>query len=444
MLMSMVRAGAGAVVRGVLVGALAWGGMCAWGQGSAAQVPAGQVKPAMTLVEPPAPLLPSHPGALQADMATFTHGDQTTTFAASAGCRPDMDQQVRTVPESPGVPCEAILKEDGLVRSAAANYGPQINVFALEFVDATAAESAYTFYRMMMKSPRIAGAQALGSKLAAETSTDADGTLVWAGTTIVRVTGRIATADLQALLAGLPKVSGRKGVAPLLPTLLPVEAAGIRLEANSVRYAIGPTGYRAMQGVLPPEILGWDKAAEIATATYAARNGGSGTLTLLLYPTPQIAADRGRAIEKAINDKGVEGANAAFGMVKLRRVGPLVGMASGGLTAEQAEKLVQALHLNEEVSLDKPMPLNFQVEVRKTATLLQSIALFTGLLILAAVVIGVFLGGGRALVRRLQGKSAASEPEFLTINLRGKPRGLFAAEALPKEESAPPKVQDEG
>jgi hypothetical protein len=64
---------------------------------------------------------------------------------------------------------------------------------------------------------------------------------------------------------------------------------------------------------------------------------------------------------------------------------------------------------------------------------LQQIAIFTGVLILAAVVIAVFLGGARAGIRVMRGKSAASEPEFLTINLRDKPKALFT----PKEPGTP-------
>ena len=37
----------------------------------------------------------------------------------------------------------------------------------------------------------------------------------------------------------------------------------------------------------------------------------------------------------------------------------------------------------------------------------------------AMVVLALFLGGGRALIRVLQGKPAASEPEFLHIDLSG-------------------------
>jgi hypothetical protein len=35
------------------------------------------------------------------------------------------------------------------------------------------------------------------------------------------------------------------------------------------------------------------------------------------------------------------------------------------------------------------------------------------------VVIALFFGGGRALIRVMQGKPAATEPEFLRIDLRG-------------------------
>ena len=58
-----------------------------------------------------------------------------------------------------------------------------------------------------------------------------------------------------------------------------------------MKYALGPVGYEAMGGVLPGEIVGFDKAAEAVTAKYE----GKGKLTMLLYPTPQIAGDHGRA-----------------------------------------------------------------------------------------------------------------------------------------------------
>jgi hypothetical protein len=62
--------------------------------------------------------------------------------------------------------------------------------------------------------------------------------------------------------------------------------------------------------------------------------------------------------------------------------------------------------------------------VRKTYSLLTSIAIFCGFGALAAVVLGLTLGGGRAAIRVLQGKPAASEPEFLRIDLSGRPQPI--------------------
>ena len=77
------------------------------------------------------------------------------------------------------------------------------------------------------------------------------------------------------------------------------------------------------------------------------------------------------------------------------------------------------------MTFDKKKPLEFHAEIKKTASLLQNIAAFTGIAVAAAVLLGLFLGFGRAGLRKLQGKPAYSEPEFLTISLRDKPKALF-------------------
>ena len=286
--------------------------------------------------------------------------------------------------------CANILKEDGLRRVSAGTYrrnsaGTPVEISAFEFVDATGAYSAFSFYRTLLKAERLVGPPAGQTTL--ETLADPAGTVTWAGSTVVRIKGSLSKEDMAALVAGLPKVTGRKAIAPLLPSLLPFDVSGTKLDPPSIRYSLGPIAYKTLGGQLPPEILGWDKA-----------------------------------IEKAINDAGVAG----FGTVKLFRNGPLLSLTTGGFKPDQAEKLVHAPHLNEQVSFDQKMPLEFHAEVRKTATLLQSILIFTGLLIIAAIVIGVFLGGIRAGWRVMHGKPAHSEPEFLTINLRDKPKALFA------------------
>jgi hypothetical protein len=72
------------------------------------------------------------------------------------------------------------------------------------------------------------------------------------------------------------------------------------------------------------------------------------------------------------------------------------------------------------------MPPEFHTEVRKTYSLLSSIAIFCGFGALGAIVLGLSLGMGRAAVRVLQGKPAATEPEFLRIDLSGRPKPIHA------------------
>jgi hypothetical protein len=288
-----------------------------------------------------------------------------------------------------------VLVEDGIKRyergtaQSPVVHGtvPSGTVTVYQFEDATGAYSAYTYLR------RSAGDRVTRNGVSVMVSN-------------LKLYPESAAALLKAIEVGLPKVGGTKGMAPLLPTYLPEKG----LERDSVQYALGPAGYQAMGGVLPGEIIGFDKAAEVVTAKYQ----GRGTLTLVLYPTPEIAGDRGRKIEAEMNREG-----SAAGTVKLRREGPLVLMTTGAWTPTEAKAMVEGIHLRNQLTWNKPMPLEFHAEVKKTYSLLSSIATFCGLGALAAIVLGLFFGGGRAAIRVMQGKPAASEPEFLRIDLSG-------------------------
>jgi hypothetical protein len=350
---------------------------------TAVQPPAGT--PTM-IVEPPAPLLPTN--------------DRLTVNDAAANGPADKPEVA------------AILAEDGLKRTETRAVLPAKGwIQAYQFVDATGAFSAYTYFRQ--------GGRAVHAATGSSAETELpDGELVMlSGISVVRAKVKDSAATLLGDVAvGLPKATGRKSLAPLLPTLFPKPG----LDEAGLRYALGPVGYKAMGGALPAEILGWDKSAEVGIAQYSGRTG-HGMLTLLMYPTPQIAGDRGRAIEQAVNQMIAKDGPAALGTVKLKRLGPMVEMTQGGFTPDQAFGLLASVKLNEEITFDKPMPLEFHAEIRKTYSLLQEIAVFCGVGTLAAIVLGVFLGGARAGIRILQGKPAASEPEFLTIDLRGAP-----------------------
>jgi hypothetical protein len=289
-----------------------------------------------------------------------------------------------------------ILVEDGIRRyergaaQSPAAHGPVPSgtVTVYQFDDATGAYAAYTYLR----------------KNSANRVTQSGVSVVVSD---LKLYPESATALLKTVQMGLPKIGGTKGLAPLLPTYLPAKG----LERDSVKYAVGPVGYQAMGAAVPPEIVGFDKAAEVVTAKYE----GKGTLTMLLYPTPQIAGDHGRQIEAEMNRQG-----SAAGTVKLRREGPLVLLTTGAWKPAEAQELVENIHLRNELTWNKPMPLEFHSEVRKTVSLLTSVLVFCGLGALAAVVLALFFGGARAAIRVMQGKPAATEPEFLRIDLSGR------------------------
>jgi hypothetical protein len=287
-----------------------------------------------------------------------------------------------------------ILVEDGIKRyerGTAVSPGvkalPSGTVTVYQFDDATGAYAAYSYLR------KSGGDHVMLSGVSVVVSD-------------LKLYPESAAALLKTVQVGLPKVGGTKGLPPLLPTYLPAKG----LQRDSVKYAVGPLGYQAIGGGLPAEIIGFDKAAEIVTAKYE----GKGTLTLLLYPTPQIAGDHGRQIEAAVKQEG-----DPAGTVVMRREGPLVSMTTGAWKLADAKEMVESIHLRNELTWNKPMPLEFHSEVRKTVSLLTSVLVFCGLGALAAVVLALFFGGARAAIRVMQGKPAATEPEFLRIDLSG-------------------------
>lgn len=299
---------------------------------------------------------------------------------------------------------KAALQECGPLRSLVNTYtrnGRTMRVEAVEFGDRTGAYSAFT----LAVRPDMRVSKDVGSSNAV-----GDGVVIFTiGDTLVLASPATETdmPALKELAKALPKVTDNRGVAPLLPSFVPEE----HLAPSGMRYALGPESYAAEGGVLPANSLGWDKSAEAVTANYDEKRGRE-TVTLLIYPTPQIA----QAFERRLST-GVTGLGPSFANARVRRDQELVMLASGALPGSEAQALLENVHMKQLVSIDRDMPPVFHTEVQKTFSLLTNIAILSGVLMGAAVLLGLFLGGARALIRVLQGKPAASEPEFLSLHL---------------------------
>lgn len=346
-----------------------------------------------TVITPPAPLLTDHFGPWQ-----VAPGPATNAIAL-----PD-----------------AVAKELIVQRSDAKTYTAEGNaavVSAVELADATGAYSAFTYLRTADMHACAAG-NSLGIDCAA-----APGKLLfWQGDTVVQIapagTKPIAATSFHDLVGTLPKPFGAKGAHPLLPGKLPADG----LERESIRYAVGQTTYAAGGGAIPAAVLDFSKSPEILTAHYRSSKSGTGLLTMIFYPTPTIAGDRVRAIQKAISDKALP-ASFLAGEPQVSRSGPIVSIASNGFTAQQASKLVDGVKYQASIAWNKPEGYMEQFKVANAASVLVQIMIFVFVLAGAALALGIVFGGGRAAFRVSRGKNPSSlaDMEVISLGLRGRP-----------------------
>lgn len=291
----------------------------------------------------------------------------------------------------------AVLQEYGLSSGASAQYQKGSNtvlVRAWNFKDATGAYGAFTFFRQPEMRP---------DKLGAEGAVSGHHFLFWTGTTVVDATFDHSVPKEDALLSALanelPKAPGTQGIPPSLPNYLPKA----QLNAATVHYVIGSAAWSRLDSAIPASAVDFSQDAEAVTARY-----GAATLTLIMYPTPQIAGSHLKSIDALPKSLGL-----AAG-----RTGPLLAIVSG-VPHAQAVSLLHQVKFNDYVTINHPE--GYVPETVKLYHLLMGITVLVVILVCAAILLGFFLGGGRALYRMLRGKpvSTVSDDEFISLHLNG-------------------------
>ena len=310
----------------------------------------------------------------------------------------------------------AALKEYDFSDGSEASYkrsGETLSLRALRFHDASGAYGAYTYYRHDGW-PR--------EEIGSGATSDHNRVLFWLGSIVVDANfsrvGPMSAAELRELAGLLPAGGGGSALAPPILSNLPKAS----LNGQTTHYALGPAAYAGSGGVLPPELVGFDRGAETVTATYSLRSGPA-TLTIIDYPTPQMAATQ----EARIRDYLKAGAAAqppwpkplqdsTLPSLEVRRSGPLVAIVSGDAVPDEAHKLLATVHF--EVDLTS-IPQPGISEVVKTGKLLLGIVVLVSVGFGSAVLLGIFLGGGRALYRIARGRPVSSvyDVEFIRLGL---------------------------
>jgi hypothetical protein len=309
------------------------------------------------------------------------------------------------------------LKEYGFQNGMQATYkrdGETLTVHVLRFGDVSGAYGAYTFYR---------GTGWPKEQIGAGAASDHNRVLFWRGSTMVDATfshiSPMSGSELRELANRLPTSEGSSAQPPPVLSDLPQKS----LDGQTTHYALGPAGYGGSEGVLPPELVGFDRGAETVTANYTLASGPA-TLTLIDYPTPQMAEAQEAKIRAYIQSGSK--AQPAFpkpladsdqASLEVRRSGPVVAVVSGDAIPDESHRLIESVHYEAEF-ISVPQPT--ESEVAKTGRFLLGVATLVVIGSLAAILLGFFLGGGRALYRIARGRPASSmyEVEFIRLHLR--------------------------
>jgi hypothetical protein len=355
-------------------------------------------KPAAPSTPPPAapPLLP-------------------TDFAGWSLSAPAQESNAPEVADAANAP---VLKEYGFQQLASGHYvngDNKLSLRAIRFQDASGAYGAFTFYRRP---------GSIEEQIGHGAAWDGSHVLFWSGATLVDATfdkvTAMSPAELRELAKDLPQPASSANVAPPLPGYLPHQD----LAAGLTHYALGPEAYARGGGVLPVALVDFaSSSAEAVTANYSNRDG-DGQITLLIYPTPQLAAARLRDIDaflKAGNSQATWPqplAESHSGSLLTRRSGPIVAVITGSLPAATAHKLLNQVNYQADVVWNNPQ--GYVSEGSKVARLILGIFALVGILGGSAILLGLFLGGGRALYRVMRGKPASAfqeETEFIQLHL---------------------------
>jgi hypothetical protein len=345
-----------------------------------------QQKPAVTLQLPPRPLLPT-------SFAGWT--------AVSAPVEADHPLSISSAERSDQ------LKEIGFKRQAIANYQKgfsKIEVMAFQFEDATGAYAEF--------------AGNSDDNYSEEMFNDITGihgqSILRSGDSVLEV-GFGGTPpphlreDLQALAKTLPIPFGSKGEPPSLLEYLPKS----NLSPQSVRYVLGPIGFASKAPYNPlTGKLDFNTGAEVVVGQY-----GSGTLTLIEYPTPQMAIAQLQSIATMLQlapQKDLPDGLLGNSTEVAWRTGPLVALTSG-MPQAQAVKLAHEVHYESSITWNHPE--GYVSDAWRAAHLYLGIFALAGILCGASIILGLFFGGARAISRVLRGKSASSVQDIKFISL---------------------------
>jgi hypothetical protein len=289
----------------------------------------------------------------------------------------------------------AVLKEYGFAGLESATYsrgGRKMQVRAASFSDASGAFGAFTYYvqpQMQVEKIGDKGASNNGRILFSQGNVLVD--------VAVEHLSAMSGADLRALAAALPRPKDNAGKLPALPGNLPSQS----LLPNTSRYIMGPEALTRLGVSIPAQIVDFSKGPELAAGKYRTSQGEA-AVTLVSYPTPQIARERMNAMQSA---------SLPGGPYFFKRTGPYVVVVSGNIPADEAQSLLASVNYDADVTLLQPKSR----PPEDRAGFIVALVMLCALAVLAALIFGFAFGGLRILASRFFPNKVFGRPESVDI-----------------------------
>ncbi len=289
-----------------------------------------------------------------------------------------------------------VLKEYGFAGFEMATYtrsGRKMDIKAARFNDATGAYGAFTYYIQPQMQTEKIGDQGASNNARI---------LFYKGNILVDVTLERVTAmsgaDLRVLADALPRPKGNVSTLPVLPTNLPRQS----YLPHSARYIVGPEALGRLGVPLPANLVDFSKGPEVAFAKYRSSLGEAG-LTLVSYPTPQIATERLHAMESA---------SLPGGTFYYKRTGPIVAAVNGDIPASEAQSLLASVNYDADVTLTQATKLN---PSNNPGGFIIAVCILVGIMVMVALIMGFAFGGIRMVVNKLYPNRFFNRPANVDI-----------------------------
>ncbi len=289
-----------------------------------------------------------------------------------------------------------VLKEYGFSDVESATYSRndrKMQIKAARFSDATGAFGAFTYYVQPQMQVEKIGERGASSNTRI---------LFFKGNILIDASvehlSAMSGADLRSLADALPRLTSENGKLPTLPANLPSQS----LERNSSRYVIGPEALARLGIPIPAQLIDFSKSPEVAIGKYRTSQGEA-SVTLVGYPTPQIARERMDAMQAA----GLTGGPFYF-----KRTGPYVVAVNGNIPADEAQSLLASVNYDADVmplQPSKPKP------TEDRAGFVFALVMLCVITVLAALVFGFVFGGVRILANKMFPNRVFSRPESVEI-----------------------------